>query len=187
MKCSQFSQALQLYIDGQLSWPQVRALEAHVARCRTCRADLLLLQEIAEAVHTMPIIREPTWLTAAIMARIAQEPRRQERSALESYRPSLPETVAAATLSTAITALFVIFQTPARAHLLPLISNQTNKAVQQMSPLIATLTQPGASMPGWAIWLLWASAGFIITLLLAGPEVRSNWRNTLRQWLSPGE
>jgi anti-sigma factor RsiW len=186
MKCSQAAQALQLYIDGQLTQQEASAMEAHITRCPACHAELYLLEEIVAAAHAMPEIPEPAWLPAAIMARIAQEPRRQERAAFRSYRPSLPEAIAAATLATAVTALFIVFQTPAHTRLLPLLSDQANRVARYISPLFLTLIQPGTNLPAWMIWLLWSALGLLITLLLAGSEVRTNWRDTVRQRLPLG-
>jgi len=187
MRCAQAAQAIQLYIDGQLPPAEASALAVHIASCLACHEEWRLLMEVAAAADALPLVREPAWLTTAIMARIAREQRHQERVARAACRLSLPDAITAAILATFVTALFVVVQTPLRGRLLPLLNAQAVRVARQILPMFMTLMLPGASIPAWMTWLFWGALGLIIALMLAGSEVRTNWRDTVRHWLSQGE
>ena len=59
MRCSEATRHLQLYIDSQLTLDQVRALEAHLARCAACRNEWLLLEEVASTLGDLKPVAEP--------------------------------------------------------------------------------------------------------------------------------
>ncbi len=67
------SRKLQEYLDGTLSADEARDLEAHLAACAACRAELADLRLVDRALAAQPILAEPADLTARIMAQIAPE------------------------------------------------------------------------------------------------------------------
>lgn len=70
MRCLDAQTALDTYVDGELSPEQTERLEAHLAGCAECRAELTYLQVAEEAVETWPLATEPADLTARVMAQV---------------------------------------------------------------------------------------------------------------------
>jgi anti-sigma factor RsiW len=83
MDCATVRGKLAEYVDGQLPAGSRRAVEAHLAACARCRAELALLREVDEALATWPVLAEPDGLTARVMAGIrAGETKAASRSRL---------------------------------------------------------------------------------------------------------
>src|SRR2546422_8093983 len=71
MRCVDAAYYLQLYVDYRLTMEQMRMLEAHIVRCASCRAEMALLEEVAQDIHNLKLVAEPEDLTARIMQRVA--------------------------------------------------------------------------------------------------------------------
>ena len=70
--CRECGRMLSAYLDRELSPPHVRELEAHLAVCQQCRAELVSLRAILD---TLPTLRAPEprrRLDALVMSRIAE-------------------------------------------------------------------------------------------------------------------
>jgi hypothetical protein len=193
MTCSRTHHLLQLYIDQRLSLSRTRVLERHLARCADCRSALIELEAIAASMRNLPAVSEPSWLTDAIMRRIAEttaQPQirlpddghlhRQRVLQPASFRPTMRDLVLSALLATAVTLTFILFQPPLRSALL----SSVNPLVSPLLSGLQVLVSPDAGIIGWFVWMLWIVLGFCITLLLAGSEARSLWRQRIRHWLS---
>jgi predicted anti-sigma-YlaC factor YlaD len=192
MNCSRAQHLLQLYLDRQLSLAQTRTLERHLVHCATCRSEWMLLEDMLAEVHSLNNIAEPAWLTEAILARIAEttaqppeelgiEPRkaRQRHAHRTPFRLTVQDLILSSLLATIAVIGFALFQPGLRETL-----------VKSVNPLLGViladlqfLMSPNAGIMGLLVWLLWVLLGISITLVLAGSEVRSYWRQRIRNWL----
>lgn len=195
MTCSRAQHLLQLYLDHQLSLVRTRALERHLAHCAACRSEWMLLEDILAGVHSLNNITEPSWLTDAIMARVAATtaqppaelpagPRKlqQRMSQRTAFRLSVHDLILSSTLATIVVISFVLFQPVLRNALV----NGVNPLVGPILAGLQFLISPDAGIMGLFVWLLWVCLGICITLLLAGSEVRSHWRQRIRARLPQG-
>ncbi|HEY7347710.1 MAG TPA: zf-HC2 domain-containing protein [Ktedonobacterales bacterium] len=195
MICSRAQRLLQLYIDHRLSLSHTRALERHLAHCAACRFEWTQLEDLLADIHSLSNITEPAWLTEAIMARIAEttaqapeklpaETRklRQRASHRAGFRPTMQDLILSSMLATIVVISFVLFQ--------PVLRNGLVKSVNPLvGPVLAGLQfliSPDAGIMGLFVWLLWILLGVCITLVLAGSEVRSHWRQRIRNRLPQG-
>jgi predicted anti-sigma-YlaC factor YlaD len=74
MRCFDVQAELEAYVDGALSPERSALLEAHLASCRACQAELARLQAVAVALETWPLVMEPDQFTAQVMARVRPRP-----------------------------------------------------------------------------------------------------------------
>ncbi|MBU3078109.1 zf-HC2 domain-containing protein [Sphingomonas quercus] len=65
----QVRQLLAWYVNGTLTAPETAMVEAHLAACAECRAELAAEQALAGAVKDIPVVAGDGW--AAMAARIA--------------------------------------------------------------------------------------------------------------------
>lgn len=192
MTCSRAQQLLQLYLDRQLSLAQTRALERHLARCGDCRSEWMLLEDVAAGVHSLSHVTEPSWLTDAIMVRVAEmtalppaepviEPLkpRQRMAQRAPFRLTLQDLVLSSLLATIVVSGFAFFQPGLRDTLV----KSVNPLLGMVLDGVQFLISPNAGIMGLFAWLLWVLLGISITLFLAGSEVRSHWRQRIRNWL----
>lgn len=192
MNCSRAQHLLQLYIDGQLSLRQTRTLERHLLHCRACRSEWMLLEDIVAGVHSLSHVTEPSWLTESIMARVAETtaqppaelaiepPRPRQRAAQRApFRLTLQDLILSSLLATLVVIVFTMFQ--------PGLRDTVAKSVNPLLGIVLSdlqfLISPNAGILGLVAWLLWVGLGITITLVLAGSEVRSQWRQRIRGWL----
>ncbi len=192
MTCSRAQRLLQLYLDQRLSLPRMRALERHLTHCATCRAEWMLLEDILAGIHSLHNIADPPWLTEAIMARVAEttarppeEPDielpklRQPPSHRTPFRPTMQDLILSSMLATIVVISFVLFQPELRNILV----NSVNPLLGPVLAGLQVLISPNAGIIGLLVWLLWICLGIGITLILAGSEVRSHWRQRIRERL----
>jgi hypothetical protein len=193
MNCSRAQHLLQLYLDRQLSLRQTRALERHVAHCATCRTEWILLEDILVEVHSLNTIAEPAWLTDAIMTRVAEttaqppaelaiEPRKARQRSLQRppFRLTVQDVVLSSLLATIAVICFALFQPGLRDTL----AKSVNPLLGMVLADLQFLISPNAGILGMLAWLLWVLLGISITCFLAGSEVRSHWRQRIRNWLA---
>jgi len=91
----EWNDRLSEYIDGELTPSEQRALEAHLAGCAECRADLASLRAVvtrAEALTDRPPASE---LWAGIAARIGARPTGRTTLGTRRFAFTLPQLVAA--------------------------------------------------------------------------------------------
>ena len=173
MRCSKATRHLQLYIDSQLTLDQVRALEAHLARCAACRNEWLLLEEVASTLGDLKPVAEPADLTLHIMQRVAMSPQQRKNKQYSLLRPSLMEMLAIVLLAT-ITTLGIIVEQPALRAALPLV-NGHDLLSQAFSNTLNMLITGNAGPLTLALWVGGTIIGVCITLVLVGNEIRSQW------------
>jgi predicted anti-sigma-YlaC factor YlaD len=70
MRCLDVQAELEAYVDGELGPERSALLEAHLASCQTCQAELARLQAVAAALETWSLVMEPAQFTAQVMARV---------------------------------------------------------------------------------------------------------------------
>lgn len=58
------------YIDDDVSPAERERLEAHVARCASCAAELVLARRVVGELRALPVHEAPEWVTAAARARV---------------------------------------------------------------------------------------------------------------------
>jgi anti-sigma factor RsiW len=192
MTCARTQQLLQLYLDGRLTLSRARALERHLAACPLCRAELAALEEVVTAVQSLGHVTEPAWLGEAIMQRVAsataQPPRDLPAGVQENLgqmlgspfsRLTRRDVFLAFALATLVMSGFILLSPALRSALL----NDTNPMV---APLLQTL-QTLFSLHGGVVilmgWGLGIALGIWITLVLAGNEIRTFWRQRQRERL----
>ncbi|MGH2507105.1 MAG: anti-sigma factor family protein [Ktedonobacteraceae bacterium] len=182
MRCTQASEQLQLYLDHQLTLRQTRVLEAHVAGCPACRAELYALEEVASSLHTLKFVAEPADMHAMIMQMVAlnaghkqqqQHLKQMQVTPFSLFRPSLAEMLAASLLATVAT-LAILLQQPSLRVLLPITDGHDlfSRIVMQV---VHTLMSFDANILILALWIVGTILGVCITLAVAGNEMRSQW------------
>ncbi len=181
MRCKKATHLLQLYIDGCLGMEQMRALEAHVADCDTCREELYLLQEVASTVHDMRLIAEPKDLKMQIMQRVAMAPTRSEVPKFSPLRPSLPEVLVIILLATFATFGSIVSQ-PSLRRLLPFANGHDSLSIAFMNAL-HMFGEINSGTLTLAFWVIGSILGVCITLVLAGTEMRSQWFKAMMERL----
>ncbi len=179
MRCSQATQQLQLYIDHQLAWEKIHALETHLASCADCTKELVVLEEIAAALESTRPVAEPANLTSNIMQLVARDVHQREREravARDIYiplRPSLKEIIAAIVLAT-VTMLGILLGQPALRTSLPFAS-ALNHFSQFAVSTIQLMASTNSGTLDAAFWVVGTLLGVCITLALAGDEMRGEW------------
>ena len=181
MHCKDASRLIQRYIDGCLTLDQTRALEAHITSCAACHAELDLLEEVADNLHSFKLVAEPEDLTAQIMQRVAMSAVRTSTPEFSLLRPSLPEILTAIFLATVAT-LVSILQQPALRALLPVANGHDSLSLAFIHTL-HLLTEIDMGTLTLALWIIGTFLGICITLLLAGNEVRSRWLKAMMERL----
>lgn len=181
MRCTQATEQLQLYLDHQLTLRQTRVLEAHVAVCQACRAELHALEEVVSGLHTLKFVAEPADMHAMIMQKVALNASRKQQQHLKQaqttpfalFRPSLAEMLAASLLATVAT-LSILLQQPSLRVLLPMANGHDlfSRIVMQ---IVHTLMSFDANTLVLALWIVGTILGVGITLAAAGNEMRSQW------------
>lgn len=181
MHCKEASRLIQLYIDGRLTFDQMRALEAHILVCANCHAELNALEEITGDLHDCKLIAEPEDLTAQIMHRVALSAARPSTPKYSLLRPSLPEILTAIFLAT-IATLVSILQQPTVRSVLPIANGHDSLSLAFIHTL-HLLTSIDMGTLTLALWIIGTFLGIFITLLLAGNEVRSRWFKAMMERL----
>jgi Predicted transmembrane transcriptional regulator (anti-sigma factor) len=190
MRCSNAARQLQLYIDERLTFDQIRALEAHLADCPTCRADLFLLEEVSAALHKIELVAEPADLAENVMRRVAQvqqqsalraamsiaEKTQRQKEPFFSFRPSLPELIVAIVLATLTLLALVIEQPAVRATLgLTVLLDSHNSLILFVLSCWNMLMSVNSDALMVCLWILGTILGVWITLIVAGADMRNQW------------
>lgn len=173
MQCSKVAQQLQLYIDKQLTLPQIRAIEEHISSCHTCQHELLLLEEMDQAFRTVMPVPEPGDLTENIMRRVALSKQYEKERKYALLRPSLAESLAVILLAT-FTTLGIIWQQPTLREALP-FGNGHDLLSSIFDNIDHMLMNMNSGTLLMACWVFGTILGVWITLVLLGAEMRKNW------------
>jgi predicted anti-sigma-YlaC factor YlaD len=181
MRCVDAAYYLQLYVDYRLTMEQMRMLEAHIVRCASCRAEMALLEEVAQDIHNLKLVAEPEDLTARIMQRVAMTSPRHSKSQFSPLRLSLPELLAAILLAT-IATLGSILAQPSVRTLLPFANGHDSLSLA-FSIVLHILATINISTLIGACWVVGTILGICITLVLAGNEVRAGWLKAVMERL----
>lgn len=175
MKCAQYSDWLQLSVDGRLDADRQRSLDAHLATCVSCRHDYALLEEVRDAL-AMPVVAEID-LSAAIRGRIAHYElalaARRER--MQVMRRDL----------TRRGAVVVVLAMLAVAFLQPGLWHSVADSVQRTWPqVLMVLLSPGPESIAWVVWGAAALVALGLVIWLRRTEALTNWRRALEERLS---
>src|SRR6266480_2453646 len=81
MQCDEIWDLLSPYADGEASPNEAVAVDAHVAECAACAADLRFLQSTSAALSGMPEVEPPAYLREAILGATVFRPRWSDRLA----------------------------------------------------------------------------------------------------------
>jgi hypothetical protein len=73
MKHTELRRKLSDYLDDALSAGERREIEEHLNGCLRCREALAELKQVVAAIHDIPPVEPPPWLTTRIMARVREE------------------------------------------------------------------------------------------------------------------
>jgi len=175
---------LQLYIDHQLTLRQTRVLEAHVASCPSCRAELNLLEEVTCGLNTLRFVSEPANMHEQIMQRVAMtasrakvQQREKQVAHFKLFRPSLTEILIASLLAT-IATLATLLQ---RVRL-PTASGHDPFSLFY-TQAVHMLTSIDANTLIVALWVVGTLLGVCITLAVAGSEMRTQWFKAMMERL----
>lgn len=66
--CPEWEEKLSLYVDGVLNPFDENAVEAHLARCESCRATVALWRSVGQSVRRLPRVLPPPYLREQILA-----------------------------------------------------------------------------------------------------------------------
>lgn len=176
MRCTKAMHQLQLYLDHQLTLRQTRVLEAHVASCAECRAELLALEAVSRGLDSLKVVPEPANMHEQIMQKVALTTARKQQllhetqaASFKLFRPSLSEILAAVLLATVAT-LLSLLQLPGVRELLP-AANSHDPFSRTMHMLMSIDT----NTLSLALWIVGTLLGVLITLMVAGNEIRTRW------------
>ncbi|SRR5260370_39295381 len=190
MRCTQATHQLQLYLDHQLTLRQTRVLEAHVASCADCHAELHLLEEVAYGLNTLKFVAEPANMHEQIMNKVAlNATRKQQQQRLKQakaarfspFRPSLVEMLAAILLATVAT-LSILLRQPSIRALLPALNGQDlfSRLFMQAGHMLTSIDTNTLTL---ALWIVGTLLGVCITLAVAGSEMRTQWFKAMMERL----
>jgi hypothetical protein len=87
--CPDWEEKLSLYVDGVLNPFDENAVEAHIARCASCRATVELWRAVGQSVRRLPRELPPPYLREAILASTTRR-RSRARRWLPSWRTLAP-------------------------------------------------------------------------------------------------
>jgi anti-sigma factor RsiW len=87
--CPDWEEKLSLYVDGVLNPFDENAVEAHLARCASCRATVELWRAVGQSVRRLPRELPPPYLREAILASTTRR-RAHARRWLPSWRTLAP-------------------------------------------------------------------------------------------------
>ncbi len=193
MTCARAQDLMQLYIDKRLSLGRTRALERHLAHCQNCRAELMLLEDVSEGIHSLAHISEPVWLTDAVMSRIAAttaaQPLGETPTQPSGQRQRVARTVPFRLSGKDLALSFLLATLALLSFMLavPVLRTALGTLVNPLAAVLLNglliLFSPDAGVLGLVAWALWIVLGIGITLLVAGSEIRSLWRQRIRAWL----
>jgi hypothetical protein len=171
---------LQLYIDHQLTLRQTRVLEAHIASCPACRAELTFLEAVSCGLDSLKIVPEPSDMHEQIMQKVAMTTTRKQQLSFETqtasfklFRPSLSEILAAALLATMAT-LLTLLQQPFIKRLFPQAPGHDPFSVFY-THAVNMLTSIDPNTLSLILWVVGTLLGVLITLMVAGNEMRTQW------------
>lgn len=174
MNCAQFQRYLHFYVDGRLAPRYLSPLESHLAQCAACRQELHLLEIIAHVYAEPEVIQVPADLTVLIMAQVAQSERMRARVQAQPFGIGWGDGLVALLLATFSTGVFVALD--------PSLRVAVSAAFVHIFPaLVSLLLGHGPGSIAWIAWIAWVVTGTLLTLWLAGAEVRSSWREALSQ------
>jgi anti-sigma factor RsiW len=129
--CPDWEEKLSLYVDGVLNPFDENAVEAHLARCASCRATVALWRAVGQSVRRLPRELPPPYLREAILASTTRR-RRMAHRWLPNWR------VLAPALGVALSLAWLTLPRPA--------SDQTPRVAAVPLPRVET-TVPLASPP----------------------------------------
>lgn len=181
MLCSKANQQLQLYIDGQLTLKEIRALEMHLSDCEVCLRNFVLLEEVENALRGFESIAEPADLAQNIMQRVALNPQNRGEPSYILLKPSLSEWLTVVILAT-VTMLGIILGQPALRAALP-IANGHDMLSLAFIEISHMLLDVNSSTLMLSLWIIGTFLGIWITLVLAGSEIRSEWYKAMMKRL----
>jgi len=178
MRCKEATYQLQLYIDRQLTLRQTRVLEAHLASCPSCQAELHFLEKVACGLNSLKFVSEPANLHEQIMQKVVLSTSRKnlaERQPVpfKLFRPSLAELLVAALLATLAT-LAILLQQPSIHALLPRGNGHDLLSLFYIQ-VVHMLTSIDVNTLILALWIVGTFLGVCITLAVAGSEMRTQW------------
>ena len=183
--CRRTRTALQLYLDGRLDHRRLAGLETHLRGCAACREELIALETLRDSLADLRMIEEPANLTTLILTRVASYEAgmraKAEAVALaraqRQFGPRWGDAVLAAGLATLSTVLFVLLD-PQLREAAPLA------AARAFPNVVSLLSARGPGSIAWVAWVVWIATGLLLTLWLAGAEVRASWRRSLSDRLA---
>lgn len=188
MRCTKAIHQLQLYIDHQLTLRQTRVLEAHVASCSSCHEELTFLEAVSCGLDSLKFVSEPADMHEQIMRKVAGTTARKQQFLREKqttagfklFRPSLSEILAAALLATMAT-LVTLLHLPFMQHL-P-VANGHDGFSLFYTYVVHMLTTVDTNTLSLALWIIGTLLGVVITLMVAGNELRTQWFKAMMERL----
>ena len=71
MNCLKAEEQFSAYLEDELDYQAVRAFEAHLSTCESCRREFTLFRESLDLLHQLPHIEPSTEFDVALQARLA--------------------------------------------------------------------------------------------------------------------
>jgi hypothetical protein len=72
-RCADIENSLSAYLEGEVTSPEQKLIEEHLAACRQCSKLLEDLKKTTELVRSLEEIEPPPWFKQKIMARVREE------------------------------------------------------------------------------------------------------------------
>lgn len=174
MTCTHASRQIQLYVDGRLAPRALAPLEAHLAGCAACRAELEALEMICASLVELPLEPEPRNLTALVLARVAGYEAQRTRERERQFSLHWADALLAALLASVATLGFVLLDPALRATFPAAFSHA-------FPALVSLLGAPGPGSIAWIAWIVWVFAGLGLAVWFAGSEARATWRRSITE------
>ena len=71
MNCLKAEEQFSAYLEDELDYQAIRAFEAHLSTCESCRREFTLFRESLDLLHQLPKIEPSSEFDAALQARLA--------------------------------------------------------------------------------------------------------------------
>jgi len=155
--CPEWEEKLSLYVDGVLNPFDENAVEAHIARCASCRATVELWRAVGQSVRRLPRELPPPYLREAILASTTRR-RAHARRWLPSWRTLAPA------LGVALGLAWLTLPRPA--------PNQTPTVATAPMPRVETILPP-PSAPAEATPTEPSPRAPLVILLQSSPAYRA--------------
>lgn len=73
MECSEISNLIMKYVDGDISEVELKFLNKHMQFCESCRQEFEMMTEVIKCINELPEVSPPYNFEAKVMERISKQ------------------------------------------------------------------------------------------------------------------